>query len=36
MHDDCATDWAADDRLSKSQVAAIVWHDDPGEESGGG
>jgi hypothetical protein len=36
MDNDSAADWAADEHLSKAQVAAIVWHDEPGEQPDGG
>jgi hypothetical protein len=36
MDNDSAADWAADEHLSKTQIAAIVWHDEPGEEPDGG
>jgi BTB/POZ domain-containing protein KCTD9 len=36
MDNDSAADWSADTNLSKAQVAAIVWHDNPGKEPEGG
>ena len=36
LDNDSAADWGADRHLSKAQVAAIVWHDEPGEQPAGG
>jgi len=36
MHNDSAADWGADSHLTKAQVAAVVWHDDPGDKPTGG
>jgi hypothetical protein len=36
MDNDSAADWDAERHLSRAQVAAVVWHDDPGEEPAGG
>jgi BTB/POZ domain-containing protein KCTD9 len=36
MDNDSAADWGADRHLSKAQVAAVVWHDEPGEQPPGG